>query len=164
MSIWLEGRSIGDLVKIPLYLDCGRLTVEPNKDNHVYDLCGHYVHYSIIPAEKDFRTFGFYHISKQIARSIRAEHIFFDTSSYRQQFNYWSIELWDRIPLKFRDVFFFHEVVESIHREKGLIQPEAHAIASGAHKAYIARCLAAEEQVKFKIAERFLESAQNLYK
>lgn len=162
MSIWLAYKSIEDLVKISLDLSCGRLKVEPNKDNHVYDLNGRYIHYSVIPAEKDIKIFGQGHISKQIARTIPVRHIFVDASFNRQRFDYRSVELWENIPEEFRDIFFFHEAVESINLENGLLQSEAHALASDAHKKYIAKYLAAEEQIRFKAALGILESGAKL--
>ncbi|MEK6863360.1 MAG: hypothetical protein AABW53_01555 [Nanoarchaeota archaeon] len=162
MSIWLERKRIEDLVKIPLYLGSGRLNVEPNKDNHVYDLYGHYIHYSVISAEKDLKIFGWGHISKQIARNIPAEHIFVDASFDRQRFDYWSVELWEKIPPEFRDIFFFHEAVESINRGNGMLQSKACALASDACGEYLAKYLAAEEQAWFAAVLGVLESNAKL--
>lgn len=78
-----------------------------------------------------------------------ARHTFQDVSGNLQEFKYWGIHLWDGIPTEFRDIIFFHEIVESLNLAKGLPLPEAHKIARVADKEYRKKYLSLEEQAKF---------------
>jgi len=156
MTIWLVGKYLDDIVQIPLSLDEGRLDVRPNEDNNVYVVDGHFFHYQIILKEpQEIINYGF-NIGRQFARVGNARHFFRDGSGSKQELKYWNIEVWNRIPEEFKDIFFYHEVIEAIHIAKGLPQPKAHELASAADLTYKQKYLSVEQQ------EQFIRTEQQL--
>lgn len=156
MTLWLVGKTLDDIVRISLCLDEKRLQVTPNRNNEAYDCQGLLIHYQLLSAQPEWRRYGF-DIGTRLGRTGLAEHFFRDASGNRQSIKYWHIELWDRIPPEFRDIIFFHEVVESKELAKGLPQPEAHAIASAAHEEYLQKYLSPEERDRFWQVEQALQ-------
>ena len=158
MTIWLAGKSLDDLVQIPLSLDERRLDVRPSERNNVYVVDGHFFHYQLMPEEPPQITKYGFDIGRQFARVGDAVHGFRDGSGTKQELRYWNIELWNRIPEEFRDVFFYHEVIEATHMAEGLPQPKAHELARAADLTYRKKHLGVEEQERFIRAEQQLLS------
>ena len=145
--ISLAGKGIDNLVQIPLALDEKRLEIEPNKDNNVYVIDEFFFHYQIVSEEPlELKKFRF-DISKNLARTSLKDHSLFIDSS--EKLKYWNIEVWEEIPREFRDIFFYHEIIESIHMAKGLPQPKAHETARSAEMAYTQKHLTIEDQMRF---------------
>lgn len=156
MTLWLVGKTLEDIIRLPISLDEKRLTVAPNSDNEAYECWGLLVHYQLIPAQPELREYGL-DIGTRLGRTGLAEHFFRNASGNRQAIQYWHVELWDRIPPEFRDIIFFHEVIESRELAKGLPQPKAHAIASAAHEEYLQKYLSPEERDQFWQVEQALQ-------
>ena len=70
--------------------------------------------------------------------------------------SYQDILVFAEIPEKFRDVFFYHEVVEAIHMDKGITQAKAHELARTADLEYRNKHLSVKEQREFILTEQNL--------
>lgn len=160
MTLMLAGKSLVDIVKLPLPLYDGRLNVSPNALNQVYEIIipptTYLVHYRLDSATPEFEKFGM-DIGKRFGTIGSGIHGFIDFSGNYQEFHAWIVTIWEGIPSEFRDILFFHEVVELDGLARGLPQPEAHKIASSAHEAYLKKYLSAEERERFEKTIRKLE-------
>lgn len=148
MGIWLVGKSLEDITKIPLLIEGKRLKVKPNSFNEIYDFKGIPIHYQIEKENQENKKYR-WDISDNIGRARRTEHTFEDNKGTSQKFNYWTIELWNKIPEEFRDVIFFHELIELDSDEKGIHYPASHELATEAHENYISRYLDKIQQICF---------------
>lgn len=151
--------NLNELVRVPLSLDKGRLNVKPSKMNHLYVIEDRLFHYELRPVVPELRDFPQFHKVDEgrcLANCGEATHYFLNRSGDLQDFKFWAIGLSDQIPEKFRDIFFYHEVKESLHIATGLPQPQAHELARAADLAYRQNYLIVEEQQEFIRAEQLL--------
>jgi len=140
MVIWLEGKNLDDLVKIPLSLNEGRWDLKRNETDSVYQIEGQLFHCSPHTAFLDVARF------KYLAGGGESECEFKDPSGNQQKVRYWLVELSTEIPEEFLDVFFYHQVTEFLHKAKKIPYQEAHGLASVADQAYRQKYLSAEQQ------------------
>ncbi|MBI4152297.1 hypothetical protein HY495_01190 [Candidatus Woesearchaeota archaeon] len=154
MTINLAGQSLDNLIRITFVMGEQRWKVHPNEDNRVYVIEGLLFHYQLITEESpEMKKLGS-DISEQLARIGFYRHPFSDFSGKDQEIGYWGIELWEKIPEEWRDIFFYHEIIEGQHIERGLSWREAHLLAKQADLAYREKHLNAEQQRQFKEFEQ----------
>jgi len=150
MTIWLVGKSIEELTKIPLVIGEERIKVRPNLYNEVYKFKDLLIHYELEKEMPEFTRFN-RNIAYKYGYSEGFEHSFKDVHNKFQKLGYWKVGIWDAIPEKFRDIIFLHEIVEL---ENGIIkkidQPKAHKVAVEATEKYILRNLSCKERGQFK--------------
>jgi len=150
VGIELNGKTEKNLTPIPLFLEEGRLVVSPNNDNCVYVIEGHLFHYQLLSENNS-------DIARNLARASQEIHSFKNRmGSFGLM--YVNIELWDRIPDEFRDVFFYHEAVEVLHTIRGFLPVDAHQLARMSDLNYRMKYLSLDQQVQFLKMEQQLES------
>ncbi len=149
MAIWLVGRTVEDLVrKLVLIGDNKRISVRPNANNEVYEYSCGLIHYQLAPAAPALAKYG-WDIGDQFGRITSPIHEFKDVNGEFQKFKYFGIDIWDAVPEEFRDVIFWHELVELESLTKGTIQPDAHKLAVRKTEKYVQKKLTLEEQDRF---------------
>src|SRR3989344_3001501 len=160
MAIDLDGKSLEDLIKIPLTLGNERLSVQPHQDNEVYVVDGHFFHYQLIPEEPpEMKEYG-WDITTQLAGVGYYTPFSDDSWGNQQSVGYWGIELWDKIPEEWRDIFVYHEIIEALSIENGFSREKAHALAKQADTNYRQKYLSDEQQEQFEALEqRLLQKA-----
>ena len=148
MTIWLANKTLEDLVKIPLELKNERLNIEPNKDNEVYVFDDFLVHYKLV-SEGTMDYFGSAPISKYLGTALPFYHQFKDVNGKLDILDYWIVELWDQIPEGFRDVIFFHEIIELKYLSQNFEISKAHNLSVNETKEYLQKHLSIIEKRKY---------------
>ena len=148
MTIWLVDGSVDDLVRIDLEIG-GRLDVPPNKDNELYQVGALSFHYRTTPIVTRSSD-GSFNIGEVYGQVNRPRHCFRDRDGTFQEFEYWLIEVCDRVKEEYRDIVFYHELRELEALVEGIKQPEAHEVAVRKTDEYLERHLGAEGKKHFE--------------
>jgi len=141
--IWLAGKSIDDIIKVPLEIK-GRLSVRANYNNEVYLFNNSLIHYQVIPSNPKLRIYG-WDIAVNVGLFYEIEHSFFDCNKVLQELKFWQIDIWDKIPEEFRDVVFYHELMEHDYLKEELSVYEAHKKAFIKEQVYVSKFLGLEQ-------------------
>ena len=147
--IWLGGKDISDLVKIPITLGSERLNLKPNADNELYKLNRNLVHYQLVPEHQSLSKYGL-NIADSYARVGLNHHFYIDSKHKKRKLAFWSLEVWDKIEDEFKDVFVYHELVEMKYLSLYHNRKFAHKTAVKSTRDYIQNHLSKAEQETFK--------------
>ena len=145
MTIWLVGKSIDDLTVVPLIRPEGRWNVVPNKLNELYDADGTQFHYELSKGTPQQRV----SIANCFGRVNQEFHSFTDSSGTMQIFPYWGIQIWEKIPVQWRDILFHHELTELLELARGGAYPGAHHVATGETDQYLLQFFSPEQRTAF---------------
>jgi hypothetical protein len=156
MTIWLVGKKLDDIVRIPLVMDGKRLKVRPNSLNEVYDFYGIPVHYIEEEENLESKTPS-QNIANSLGKINSAEHVFKDYRGKKGKFNFWTVTLWNKIPDKFKDVIFYHELIELNNFGKVVYAPLAHEFARKAEREYVCTYLPKKDQEEYSKFLRKME-------
>lgn len=138
---------LDNIVKIPLAIDEKRIEVRPNYGNEFYEVKGLLVQYGIFPAFPELSKCKYQNIGNHYGRCTKLEY---HSLNKNKSFEFWMIDIWVSVPKEFRDIIFFHELIELQYMERGIIQPKAHKKALIETEKYIKRNLNDNEKKYFE--------------
>lgn len=154
MVIMLGRKTLEDLVEIQLVLG-RRLDVRPNEPNEVYIYEGIPIHYLVVESTPQFPVTD---ISSSIGNIYKVPYRYISQDGTSQLYEHWRLEIWDRVPEEFRDIVFYHELIEMDQIHQGIEYNLAHEFATEKTEEYIERHLSPEEKTRFEQVMSNLES------
>ena len=157
MVVNLEGKSIDDLVKIPLVLGDERLIISPNKRNEVYVYEGKLVHYTLESSRLKVTPWSVGDIFNHLAIFQSQNHYFLNNLEEQELLKYFAVTIWDKFPKKFRDVTLYHEFVE-LTFPRGKPEQSFHDVAVERTEEYIQKYFSPEEIRKYYLMMERLSS------
>src|SRR3989338_10313948 len=151
----LRLKSIDDIRYVPIYPEKEKIDIAPNLLNVFYGYSYNGSHipfvYNTISEDKRRDIKEDSDIIKRLARSQRAIYRSKDQSKDIISFPFYFIELWEKIPTEFRDVFIMHELSEIQHKFIGKqARKTAHERAVRKTDDYLKRYFSFKEILRFK--------------